>query len=193
MPISRAMLADDLANMPKIQSNATSGSAAIRTAFSDIRAKVEDVVERFPEEQDLVVVWDFVCEGEVSCRPNSTASWKPFVIMALHGLKSDCQEHIDAADCARRYMRDGEGPLMRAASAARTRREVRHALEAHWLEASLPMPQVMHEASLSPPGNDVPLQSHRSEPGTEHVEAAKDELQANQEHCLSLAAKKRRL
>ena len=64
MLVSRAMLADELVNMLKIQSNAKGGSAAIRTAFSDVRAKVEDVVERFPEEQDLVVVWDFVCEGE---------------------------------------------------------------------------------------------------------------------------------
>ena len=69
-----------------------------------------------------------------------------------------------------------------AASAARTRREFRHALEAQG-----------SEASLSPPGNENPLQSHGSEPGTEHVEAANDELQTNQEHCLSRAAKKRRL
>ena len=187
------MLADELVKMLKIQSNAAGGSAAIRTAFADVRAKVEDVVERFPEEQDLVVVWDFVCGGQAFCRPNSPASWKPFVIMALHGLKSERQEHIDAADCPMRCMRDGEGAVMRAASAARTRREFRYALEAQWSEASLPMQQVASEASLSPPGNENPLQSHGSEPGTEHVEAANDEWQANQEHCLSRAAKKRRL
>ena len=73
------MLADELVKMLKIQSNAAGGSAAIRTAFADVRAKVEDVVERFPEEQDLVVL-DFVCVGQALCRPNGPASWKPFVI-----------------------------------------------------------------------------------------------------------------
>ena len=111
-------------------------------------------MERFPEEQDLVVVWDFVCEGEAYCRPNSPTSWKPFVIMALHGLKSERQEHI-AADCAMRSIRDGEAAVMRAASAARTRREFRHALEAQWSEASLHLQQVAYEASLAPPGNDL--------------------------------------
>ena len=33
MPVSRAMLADELVNMLKIQSNAKGGSAAIRTLF----------------------------------------------------------------------------------------------------------------------------------------------------------------
>ena len=47
------MLADELVKMLKIQSNAAGGSAAIRTAFADVRAKVEDAAERFPEEQDL--------------------------------------------------------------------------------------------------------------------------------------------
>ena len=176
------MLADELVKMLKIQSNAAGGSAAIRTAFADVRAKVEDVVERFPEEQDLVVVLDFVCAGQALCRPNSPASWKPFVIMALHGLKSELQGHIDAADCAMRSIRDGEGAVMRAASAARARREFRHAMEAQGVEAS-----------LSPLGNENPLRSHGSKPWTEHVEAAKDELQTNQEHYLSRAAKKRRL
>ena len=132
-------------------------------------------MERFPEEQDLVVVWDFVCEGEAYCRPNSPASWKPFVIVALHGLKSERQEHIDAADCAMRSTRDGEAAVMRAASAARTRREFRHALEAQWSEASLHLQQVAYEASLAPPGNDL-LQSHGSEPGTQHVAAKKPRL-----------------
>ena len=101
--------------------------------------------------------------------------------MALHGRKSERQEHIDAADCAMGRMRDGEGAVMRAASATRARREFRHAMEAQGVEAS-----------LSPPGNENPLRSHGSNSWTERVEAAKDELPANQEHCLSQAAKKRR-
>ena len=82
------------------------------------------------------------------------------------------------------------------------------------MEASLPLPPVAPEALLPLPGNDDPprspvllyipsseeeaelireaRESHVSEPGTERVEAAKDELPANQEHCLSQAAKKRR-
>ena len=79
-------------------------------------------------------------------------------------------------------MRDSEGAVIRAASAARARREFRHAMEAQGVEAS-----------VSPPGNENPLRSHGSKPWTEHVEAARDELQTNQEHYLSRAAKKRRL
>ena len=176
------MFADELVKMLKIQSNAAGGSAAIRTAFADFRAKVEDAAERFPKEQDLDVVLDFVCVGQALCRPSSPASWKPFVIMALHGLKSECQEHIDAADCAMRRMRDSGGAFMRAASAARARREFRHAMEAQGAEAS-----------LSPPGNESPLRSHGPKSWTEQAQAAKDELHTNQEHHLSRATKKRRL
>ena len=58
----------------------------------------------------------------------------------------------------------------------------------HWNQ-----PACKIQASLPPPGYDVPLQSHGPEPGAEHMEATKDALQANQEHCLSQAAKKRRI
>ena len=118
---------------------------------------------------------------------------QPRLVEAIRHLKSERQEHIDDADCAMRHMRDGEGAVMRAASAARARREFRHAMDERWSEASLPMQQVASEAALSLPGNENPPESHGPEPGTEHVEAANDELQANQEHGMSRAAKKRRL
>ena len=122
MPLSRVELADSLVSMLQIHSNNKGGATAIRQAFATVVSDLAAASRAEPEDADLAMCWHFACTGASECRPNSQATWKPYVVMALHGLKTGLPRHQEAQDAALARVRGSVAAIQRAAAKARDRR-----------------------------------------------------------------------